>query len=735
MVFSAANAASVSVRSQPFARKGLVSTPFMSRVSNGSARLLLLATLSICCAGLAQTSPKPGAPKISAKVTPAPANPEEAKPSPANLGSAYYHYMLAHYYEQMSATYGRPEYATNAIAEYRKAMSLDPHSKFLEDHLASLYFETGNIKEAIEAAQKQVKRDPSDVDGHKLLARIYLDSLSNSQQDPQTAQKMLGLATKEYEMLVKLQPASAANHLMLGRLYAANQESAKAQAQFEAAQKIDPYSENTVLNLARFYSDSGQPEKAIGVMSAVPANDQTARVEYALGLTYAQHKQTKKAIAALERALQLAPSNVDIEKALAKNLFADKQYSKALGYYQDAAAADPSDATAFLRISDIERHNGEFQQSYDSLMKAKALNPNSIEILYDEGLLNDALGHLPKAEANFEKLVQISDRPISDFTKDEKQDRFLFLDRLAHVYREEGKVDDAIGIYEKMASLGGKYAEQAYQSQVDTYDAAHEYGKARGAAEQAVKGLPKSRALKMLLATTMADTGSAPEALSMVRSMLNGKPEEDRQVYLTLAEIQTRLGHWRKASAALKKAEKLAKSKDDTLFVYFLRSSLFERENRLAAAEAEARKALALAPDNPMALNSLGYMLADQGKDLPEALTLINKAVKLDPMNYAYLDSLGWVYFKMGDYTKAEQNLRQACDRDGSDPTVHDHLGQVYEKIGKLKQAAEQWELSLKELAHTLPADAEPGEPGRVQKQLDRVRIRLAKESPAPPQS
>jgi predicted Zn-dependent protease len=92
-------------------------------------------------------------------------------------------------------------------------------------------------------------------------------------------------------------------------------------------------------------------------------------------------------------------------------------------------------------------------------------------------------------------------------------------------------------------------------------------------------------------------------------------------------------------------------------------------------------------------------------------------------MNYAYLDSLGWVYFKMGNYAEAEKNLRQACDRDSTDPTVHDHLGQLYEK------------LSLKEFAHTLPADAEPGELGKVQKRLDSVRIRLAKESPAQPRS
>jgi tetratricopeptide (TPR) repeat protein len=709
----------------------------MSRASHRSTRLLLIATLSLSCAAMAQTHPGPSAkkPAVMTKSAPAQVGQNSADKAKAaatpGAGSAYYHYMMAHYYEQMSATYGRPEYATKAIEEYNKAMSLDPGSKFLDDHLANLYFRTGKIKEAIDAARQQVKRDPNDVEGHKLLARIYLDSLNNSQQNQQTAQKMLGLATQEYETLVKLEPKSASNHLMLGRLYAAGQQQDKAEAQFEAAQKINPYSEDTVLNLARFYSDSGQTEKAIAILSAVPSGQQTPRMEYALGLTYAHQKQTKNAIAALERALVLDPGNLDIEKALAKNLFADQQFDKALPYYRDISAADPKDATAFLRLSDIERHKGEFQKSYDSLMKAKALNPNSIEIAYDEGLLNDALGHLDKAAANFQKLVQISDRPASDFTKDEKSDRFLFLDRLAHVYREQNKVDAAIAVYEKMVDLGGKYSEQAYQSQVDTYESAHQYAEARQAAEAAVKGLPNSRSMKILLAATMADTGDAQKAIKMDESLLTGKPDEDRQVYLALAQMQIRLGHWREANKALNKAEKLAKTNDEKVFAYFLRGSLFERQNRLDAAEAEARKVLALEPDNPVALNYLGYLLANHDKNLAQALAMIQRAVKLDPMNYAYLDSLGWVYFKMGNYTEAEKNLRQACDRDSTDPTVHDHLGQLYAKTGRLKLAAEQWELSLKEFAHTLPADAEPGEQSRVQKQLNQVRVRLAKESSA----
>ncbi len=124
-----------------------------------------------------------------------------------------------------------------------------------------------------------------------------------------------------------------------------------------------------------------------------------------------------------------------------------------------------------------------------------------------------------------------------------------------------------------------------------------------------------------------------------------------------------------------------------------------ERQKHYEPAEQFFRQALDLDPANAMTLNYLGYMLADKGAQLPEALKLIRKAVEIEPMNGAYLDSLGWAYFKLGEYELAEENLRQAVERDHTDPTVHDHLGELYEKTGRIRLAAAQWELSLAEYA------------------------------------
>jgi len=131
-------------------------------------------------------------------------------------------------------------------------------------------------------------------------------------------------------------------------------------------------------------------------------------------------------------------------------------------------------------------------------------------------------------------------------------------------------------------------------------------------------------------------------------------------------------------------------------------------------------------------LNDLGYMFADRGVHLDEALKMIQKAVELDPQNGAFLDSLGWVYFKLGQYGPAEENLHKAIDRQATDASIHDHLGQVYEATGRWKLAVLQWERSMTEYAHSLPADADPADIAKVKHKLDDARIKLAKLNSTP---
>jgi len=214
-----------------------------------------------------------------------------------------------------------------------------------------------------------------------------------------------------------------------------------------------------------------------------------------------------------------------------------------------------------------------------------------------------------------------------------------------------------------------------------------------------------------------------------VKAQLKGTPE-DREVYITLAQMYSRLKRWPEAEEALDKAERLSTKPDDKQYVDFLRGSTYERQKKYEQAEEMFRKVLVSDPQNATALNYLGYMLADRGTKLDEALNFIKKAVDLEPANGAYLDSLGWAYFRLGKYELAEDNLIKASQRIGTDPTVQDHLGDLYQKTGRLKLAAAHWERALAEWNKTVAAEVDPAEVAKVQRKLESAKMKLAKEQP-----
>src|ERR1700716_812621 len=100
--------------------------------------------------------------------------PASSAPRKSDRSVAYYHYSLAHMYEEQVTVYGRSELANKAIEEYRLAIEADPSSEFLTSGLAELYVKTGRIRDAVMEAQDIIKRDPTNLEAHKLLGRIYL---------------------------------------------------------------------------------------------------------------------------------------------------------------------------------------------------------------------------------------------------------------------------------------------------------------------------------------------------------------------------------------------------------------------------------------------------------------------------------------------------------------------------------------------------------------------------------
>jgi tetratricopeptide (TPR) repeat protein len=689
---------------------------------------LVLGMISAAFAQQPQTSegPSTAASAAGSSVT-------SAAPHKIDRAAAYYHYTLAHMYEEQVAMYGNSELASRAIDEYRKAIDADPGSEYLTAGLAELYAKTGRIRDAVLEAQNILKNDPNNLEAHKLLGRIYLRSLGDAQDGaPGSANgsdDVLKLAIEQYEEILKLEPGSVDNHLLLGRLYRLNNDLLKAENEFKTAVKLDPTSEDAATTLALLYTEENDSAKAAQVLSAVPDASRSAKLYSVLGYTFEQQKQYKKAIDAYRKAVELDRDNLDAVRGLAQNLMNDGQTDAALEQYKVIAEANPEDAQTYLRMAEIYRRNGKFDLALDNLNKAQSMVQESMEVPYALAAVYQAQGRYDDAASTLQDLLKKTEKPDGNYSQDDKNRRGVFLERLGSVYRDEGKNDLALESFRKMLPLGDENASRGYQEMIETYRQAKQYQQATEVAREAAQKFPSDRDLKMAYAGQLAETGKPDEGIATVKGLLKGTPD-DREVYISLSQIYSRLKQWPEAESALDEAYKLSAKDEDKQYVQFLQGAAYEREKKYDQAEETFRKVLAADPQNAAVLNYLGYMLADRGEKLDEALIMIKKAVELEPVNPAYLDSLGWAYFKLGKYDLAEDNLNKAAQRMGTDPTVQEHLGDLYQKTGRLKLAAAHWERSLDEWNKTTSQEVDNDQVAKIQKKLESAKVKLAKEDP-----
>jgi tetratricopeptide (TPR) repeat protein len=654
---------------------------------------------------------------------------EQGSAPKVDHAAAYYHYALAHMYEEQVTVYGRSELANKAMDEYRLAIEADPSSEFLTAGLAELYVKTGRIRDAVLQAQDIIKRDPNNLEAHKLLGRIYLRSLGDMPGNGNGSDNVLKLAIEQYEQIVKIEPKNVDDHLLLGRLYRLNNDLQKAENELKIAVKLDSDSEEAVTTLALLYTDEGDTAHALQVLSAVPDTGRSAKLYAALGATYEQRKDYKSAIDAYKHAIQLDRDNLDSIRGLAENLLNDGQVDAALDQYKVIADANPEDAQTYLRISEIYRRQGKYEDALESLKKAEAMVPDALEVPYNIAVVYQAQGRYDDAEKILQELLKKTEKAENSYSQADRNNRGIFIERLGMVYRDQENYQAAVDTFRKMIPLGDENARTGYQDVIDTYREAKQWPEATAAAKEAAQKMPNDRELRMVLDAQMADTGDPEKPIADVRSMLKGAPE-DREVYLRLSIMYTRLKRFPEAEEALNKAELLSTKAEDKEYVYFLRGSTFEREKKYDQAEAEFRKILVSNPQNAATLNYLGFMNADRGVELEESLNYIKQAVSLEPSNGAYLDSLGWAYFKLGKYDQAEDALTKAALHMESDPTVQDHLGDLYQKTGRLKLAAAHWDRAVAEWNKTVPAEVDNELLAATQKKLDAAKVRLAKEDP-----
>ena len=651
-----------------------------------------------------------------------------AQTAPPDKADSYYHYSLGHLYAELAGSYGsRGDYFDKAVDNYWLAMKEDPSAGFIAEELSDFFIQSGRLRDGVTQAEDLLKKDPANLNARRVLARVYMRLIGDREHN-QIDETMVKKALDQFQKIVAANPKDLESWIMLGQLEKISGNSNEAMAAYQKALALDSGNQDALTGLALVYSDLGENAKAADLLNKVAQKDPSTRTLVALADTYERMKEYSLAAETLRRAIDRGPeANPDLKRALAQNLLLAGQEDEALKIYQGLVADDPRDAQSYLRISQIYREKRDFPKAHEAAAKAHEIDPSDLQIRYNDVNLLEAEGKLPEAIATLNEILANTTK--KDYTAAERANRGILVDHLGFLYRGNEEYDKAVEAFRQVAQLDPDSAPRAEAQIVDTYRAARNFDKAVEEANAAVQKYPNDRMVAEMRASVLGDVGRYDEAIAATKKLMDGK--NDAAIDIDLAQLYDKAKRYDDMAQALDAAEKANPSKEDRINVHFIRGAMFEKLKKYDPAESEFRKVLELDPNNASAANYIGYMLAERNIRLTEARDFINKALQLDPNNGAYLDSLGWVDFRLNDLTQAEANLRRALEHMSTDPTVHDHLGDVLFHQGKIREAIAQWQNSVKQWQNSAPGDQDPEELAKVQKKLENARVRLAKESPS----
>lgn len=650
--------------------------------------------------------------------------PAASKQPTSTKASAYYHFSLGHLYEELAAANGnRSDYVNKAIDNYRETIKDDPSASFLIEDIAELYRVSGRIREAVEEAQDAIKKNPDDLNARRVLAHIYTQQIGDTQAN-HVDEGMVRKALEQYKFVTDKDSKDIDSLVMLGRLNRVLENSVDAEMAFKKVLAVEPDNEDATTGLASVYSDRGDAKAAAELLDKLTKKSPSAKAYVSLANSYESMHEYTLAAEAYKSALAIDGTHTELRGALAQDQALAGKYDEALTTYQEMADASPREAQPYVGMAQIYMERKQFADARKALDKAKSLEPDNLEVQFNEVGLLENEGKLPEAISALKTIVDSTDRKSYD--PSQKAARAKMLERLGLLYRSNDQFEQAASTFRQIAVLDPDLAPRAEAQIIDTYRQGRDYNKAQATSEAALKKYPKDRTIHEVRAQLLSDQGKPEEAVAELKKLLDGK--SDRELYVAMADIQQKAKKYSDASKSLDEAQKLAQNKEETSNILFMRGAMYEREKKYDQAEQTFRKVLESDPTNASALNYLGYMLADRNVRLPEAQDYIQRAVKLDPNNYAFLDSLGWVYYRLNKLSEAEKQLTRSLEMSSKDPTIHDHLGDVYFREGKTKEAIAQWQSSLKQYNEGAPSDAEPEEIAKVQKKLDSARVAQAKD-------
>lgn len=554
-----------------------------------------------------------------------------------------------------------------ALSELRKAATLSPEGEAVLGLLAA---QGAGSREDLQEAVVHLEKGQA--------FAPYADRVRQSLIEAYLRLGQGAKAWAQVEPLLAEHPESPWLHLVAGQALRQLGRFSEAEGHLQRARGVPEFSAQATGELVEVLAQQGKFKEAAALVGEAVrqggAPTLPGLVRWATLLVRARDEA--KAVEVLDEALSRDPNFTDALILRAAVAFRQGKADEAEHFYRRALAASPDDPDALLGLARLYLELRRFDEARPLLVKAREV------VQQHEDALPGASAEVAEEQAALELVARAYERALpflQELAKKPLERRGLAL--WAEYFRAQERWSEGLAFF--------KNASVAEDPQT-------------------------LRLLRSIKAEFLLFAGSREEALSELAAMAGGELEDARVAVGTA--MRSKL--YKEAVTWAKKA--LERFPGDGELTFSLAAAL-ERSGQFAEAEKTFRLLLANDPENASALNYLGYMFADRGENLTEAKELIEKAVALDPLSGAYLDSLGWVYFRLGDWDRAEKYLTEAATLEPFDPTVHEHLGALFQARGQVEKARASWQRAL---------ELKPDEEG----QEERIKAKLAglPHAPAP---
>lgn len=226
---------------------------------------------------------------------------------------------------------------------------------------------------------------------------------------------------------------------------------------------------------------------------------------------------------------------------------------------------------------------------------------------------------------------------------------------------------------------------------------------------------PLSSPVRDLAAQILVDDKNFDSALRLARAGA-AAPDAGPADHARLGNVLGAMERYEEAARAFDQAIALASRasvRDEVWPLHLLRADALLKTDRWDEVKQSLEAALAIAPDQPLILNYLGYAKLERGEDMDAAEAMIRKASELSPDDASIIDSLGWAQFKRGKVTEAIATLQEAATKDPEQAEIREHLGDALFTSGRRYEARFAWAAALltaeDEVARRLQAKLDHG--------------------------